>query len=245
MRTGTSEFTPLHVTKNVTEQAPIHVHVQSSQPTRNARTIDCTLHSSNSNPLWSFTASRTAFSPAAPIMLSNRRRYQIGPACDGHHGRHSGLCSHWPDAVVAHVKRRELGLLAALDGLAGSRAVRSLDCAHTTAQSSKWEGAPRHAFRRARLACSSRLLPLRLRTHRECVISQVAMSSRERLEAGYEMEKRSFAARAACGNAEEGTEGCITHHTARESNVRAQIRSWRNVPNFGQRAYDRKQIGQH
>ena len=119
MRTGTSEFTPLHVTKNVTEQAPIHVHVQSSQPTRNARTIDCTLHSSNSNPLWSFTASRTAFSPAAPIMLSNRRRYQIGPACDGHHGRHSGLCSHWPDAVVAHVKRRELGLLAALDGLAG------------------------------------------------------------------------------------------------------------------------------
>jgi hypothetical protein len=176
-------------------------------------------------------------------MLSNRRRYQIGPACDGHHGRHSGLCSHWPDAVVAHVKRRELGLLAALDGLAGSRAVRSLDCAHTTAQSSKWEGAPRHAFRRARLACSSRLLPLRLRTHRECVISQVAMSSRERLEAGYEMEKRSFAARAACGNAEEGTEGCITHHTARESNVRAQIRSWRNVPNFGQRAISAQGVG--
>ena len=34
-------------------------------------------------------------------------------------------------------------------------------------QSSKWEGAPRQAFRRARLACSSRLLRQRLRTQRE------------------------------------------------------------------------------
>ena len=152
-------------------------------------------------------------------MLSNRRRYQIGPACDGHHGRHrlstDFVLPLWTDAVVAHVERRELGLLAALDGLAGSRAVRSLDCAHTTAQSSKWEGAPRHAFRRARLACSSGRLPSRLRTHRECVISQVAMSRRERLIAGYETEKRSFEAHAACWNAEEGTEGCITHQGTR------------------------------
>ncbi len=41
----------------------------------------------------------------------------------------------------------------------------------TTSQSSKWEGAPRHAFRRACLACSSRPLCTRLRTHRGCVLS--------------------------------------------------------------------------
>ena len=40
---------------------------------------------------------------------------------------------------------------------------------------------------------------------------QVAMSSRERLMAGYEREKRSLAAHAACGNAEEGTEGRVSH----------------------------------
>ncbi|KOO20877.1 hypothetical protein Ctob_003935 [Chrysochromulina tobinii] len=38
------------------------------------------------------------------------------PACDGHHGRH-GLCSHWTHTDLAHVERRELGLLVALDGL--------------------------------------------------------------------------------------------------------------------------------
>ena len=79
--------------------------------------------------------------------------------------------------------------------------------------------------------------------HTQRVRHQVAMSSRERLMAGYEREKRSFEACAARGNAEESTEGCITHHTAQESNVRAQIRSWQNVPHFGQRAINAQGVG--
>jgi hypothetical protein len=42
-------------------------------------------------------------------------------ACDGYHSSNC-VCSHWTDAVLLDVERRELGLLVSLDGLA--------DCAY-------------------------------------------------------------------------------------------------------------------
>ena len=62
-------------------------------------------------------------------------------------------------------------------------------------------------------------------THRERVRRQVAKSSRERQMAGYAKEELSFAAHAACGNAERrrraeaqsgGAEGCITQERQRQ-----------------------------
>ena len=95
---------------------------------------------------------------------------------------------------------------------------------------------------------------------RERVRHQVAKSSRERQMAGYAREELSFAAHAACGNAERRHRLGL-HHTRAAAAVRcftqerralaiaitrawvqeggpkfAQVCSWQNVPHFGQRA---------
>ena len=61
------------------------------------------------------------------------------------------------------------------------------------------------------LKAAMRWLRLRLRTHTHRVHRQIAKSSRGRQMAGYAREERSFAAHAACGNAERRRRGL--HHT--------------------------------
>ena len=75
--------------------------------------------------------------------------------------------------------------------------------------------------------------------HTQRVRHQVAMSSRERLMAGYERKKRSFAAHAQRAGTQREAQRAASHITRqRHTRIKCevQIRSWRNVPHFGQRA---------
>ena len=102
----------------------------------------------------------------------------------------------------------------------GSRAVRSLDCAHSTSQGLRASsGRGRPAMRFGELAwLAHRGCCTQGCAQRERVRHQVAKSSRERQMAGYAREELSFAAHAACGNAERRHRGL--HHTRAAAAVR-------------------------
>ena len=78
--------------------------------------------------------------------------------------------------------------------------------------------------------------------HTQRVRHQVAMSSRERLMAGYERKKRSFAAHAQRAGTQREAQRAASHITRqRHTRIKCevQIRSWRNVPHLVSVPYTR------